>query len=305
VPADIPKLTPQPLQTPSAEPAVNPLQFSHPDYSAQGPLAVQKLPKLEHTCIRCFPACQINKCLLRVDVWYPKGGLAIGQPPPYPLAIFSSGFLVSSELYQSYARRLTSWGYTVMLYDKMETAVDPVDDELSASFITVRASTRPPQCQMQCSHLTSLCIRIASCLLNIIIIGSSSMMSGLIKNQMNWNQQSSTRQASACPLRREICVCLQELIDWAASDPILKQVADSRRVYLLGHSRGAKVATLAAVRDTRVAAVCLVDPVDNTVYAPLGPGFPSAATALRNIPDTRFLPVAIVGTPAPQHTLCL
>jgi pimeloyl-ACP methyl ester carboxylesterase len=98
---------------------------------------------------------------------------------------------------------------------------------------------------------------------------------------------------------------MQELIDWAASDPILKQVADSRRVYLLGHSRGAKVATLAAVRDTRVAAVCLVDPVDNTVYAPLGPGFPSAATALRNIPDTRFLPVAIVGTPAPQRTPCL
>lgn len=80
----------------------------------------------------------MNKCLLRVDVWYPKGGVAIGQAPPYPLAIFSSGFLVSSDQYQSYARRLTSWGYAVMLYDKMETAVDPVDDELSAAFITVR-----------------------------------------------------------------------------------------------------------------------------------------------------------------------
>jgi pimeloyl-ACP methyl ester carboxylesterase len=88
---------------------------------------------------------------------------------------------------------------------------------------------------------------------------------------------------------------MQELIDWAGADPILKQVADPRRVYLVGHSRGAKVASLAAARDTRVAAVCLVDPVDNTVYAPLGPGFPSAAAALRNLPPSRALPVAIVG----------
>jgi hypothetical protein len=74
-----------------------------------------------------------------------------------------------------------------MLYDKMETAVDPVDDELSASFITVRASTHPPQCQMLCSHQTSLSICVASCLLNIFIIGTFSMVSGLIKNQMSWN----------------------------------------------------------------------------------------------------------------------
>jgi hypothetical protein len=126
------------LQAPAGGLGISSAHINLPDYTAPGPLAVQKLPKLEHTCIRCFPACQMNKCLLRVDVWYPKGGHAIGQAPPYPLAIFSSGFLVSSELYQSYARRLTSWGYTVMLYDKMETAVDPVDDELSASFVTVR-----------------------------------------------------------------------------------------------------------------------------------------------------------------------
>ena len=36
--------------------------------------------------------------------------------------------------------------------------------------------------------------------------------------------------------------------------------------------QGAKLSVLAAVRDPRVKAVALLDPVDNTVYAPLGPG---------------------------------
>lgn len=36
--------------------------------------------------------------------------------------------------------------------------------------------------------------------------------------------------------------------------------------------QGAKLSILAAVKDPRVKAVCLLDPVDNTVYAPVGPG---------------------------------
>lgn len=111
-----------------------------PDYTTMGPFQAQRLPKLEHTCSQCFPACQTNKCLLRTEVWYPKGGAALGLAPPYPLAIFSSGFMVSSEVYQSYAQVLASWGYTVILYDKTESAVDAIDDELSARFISVRPS---------------------------------------------------------------------------------------------------------------------------------------------------------------------
>ena len=40
--------------------------------------------------------------------------------PPYPLAIFSGGFLVPAARYLSYAEHLASWGYVVLLYDKVE-----------------------------------------------------------------------------------------------------------------------------------------------------------------------------------------
>jgi hypothetical protein len=55
------------------------------------------------------------------------------------------------------------------------------------------------------------------------------------------------------------------------------------------------VAALAAAADPRAGALCLIDPVDNTIYAPLGPGYPSATAALRSVPQNRDLPVAVVG----------
>lgn len=57
--------------------------------------------------------------------------------------------------------------------------------------------------------------------------------------------------------------------------------------------QGAKVSVLAAGLDPRVSALCLIDPVDNTAWAPLGPGFPSAVQALREFGSKK---VSILGS---------
>ncbi|CAG9462582.1 unnamed protein product [Pedinophyceae sp. YPF-701] len=178
-----------------------------PDYTREGPLEAIRLPRLEHTASSCFPDCIGAQCILRADVTYPKGGVVYGVGPPYPLAIITGGFLVGAEAYQSYAERLATWGYTAITYDKVETVNDPLNDEVSARFIS-------------------------------------------------------------------------EIIDWAATDRSLSKICDASRVYLVGHSRGGKLSALAALTDDRVRAMCAIDPVDSTVYAPVGPGYPSATQAM-------------------------
>ncbi|GJP59222.1 hypothetical protein CLOP_g9913 [Closterium sp. NIES-67] len=94
------------------------------------------------------------------------------------------------------------------------------------------------------------------------------------------------------PLDDIICArFITELINWAGTSHVLRRIADNTRVYLCGHSRGAKVSVLAAAMDPRVLSLGLVDPVDNTIYAPLAPGYPSAVAAMR------------AGTSAIEHLL--
>ena len=82
---------------------------------------------------------------------------------------------------------------------------------------------------------------------------------------------------------------IREIIDWASINPLMQRISDTEAVYLIGttlvflaghessnctvgHSRGGKLSVLTAASDQRVRSLCLIDPVDNTVYAPLGPG---------------------------------
>jgi dienelactone hydrolase len=79
----------------------------------------------------------------------------------------------------SLPHRLASWGYVAILYDKIETVTDNLDD-------------------VTCTAL------------------------------------------------------LRELIDWSGKDRTLSQLADTSRVFLIGHSRGGKISALAAAEDPRV-----------------------------------------------------
>jgi alpha-beta hydrolase superfamily lysophospholipase len=143
--------------------------------------------------------------------------------------VFTAGFLVDAEQYASYARRLCSWGYVVVQYNKRENvAGNALDDVVSAAMI-------------------------------------------------------------------------RDLIGWAQSDVLLGQLVDTAGenergagVYLVGHSRGGKISTLEALEDSRVRAACLLDPVDNTVYAPLGAGFPSALAAMRERDSAQNTPPLLV-----------
>lgn len=57
-------------------PVATPVQF--PNYALPGPFTPATLPPLEHTCTACFPLCQENRCVERLQVVYPRGGSTVG-----------------------------------------------------------------------------------------------------------------------------------------------------------------------------------------------------------------------------------
>ena len=64
-------------------------------------------------------------------------------------------------------------------------------------------------------------------------------------------------------------------------------------VLLIGHSRGMKISALESLFDERVKCLALVDPVDNTQYAPLDLVFPQRSWEWRaTIEKKKFGPLS-------------
>ncbi len=68
-------LQPSVLEDSEAQPSNPP---TNADYTSPGPFRVVRLPRLEHTCHKLFPQCLGTQCLLRIDVFCPKGGSSFG-----------------------------------------------------------------------------------------------------------------------------------------------------------------------------------------------------------------------------------
>lgn len=49
-----------------------------PNYARPGPFSPVRLPPLEHTCASCFPLCSDNRCQVKLQVVYPRGGTTVG-----------------------------------------------------------------------------------------------------------------------------------------------------------------------------------------------------------------------------------
>lgn len=87
------------------------------------------------------------------------------------------------------------------------------------------------------------------------------------------------------------------LIDWARAQGesgMLRGLVDASRVVAAGHSRGGKVAALAATRDARILAVVGLDPVDAPPPLQMpSDAYPLASARLRAL--DREVPIAVIG----------
>jgi pimeloyl-ACP methyl ester carboxylesterase len=87
------------------------------------------------------------------------------------------------------------------------------------------------------------------------------------------------------------------LVDWARAQGeagMLRGQVDATRVFAAGHSRGGKVAALAATRDPRIVGVVGLDPVDSPPpFQSPSESFPLASAALRAL--TREVPMVVIG----------
>ncbi|WIA38246.1 hypothetical protein OEZ86_001587 [Tetradesmus obliquus] len=217
----------------------------------QGPQPVTTLPVLK-VPLGASPIDPSMPLELQLEVLTPQSGSAC------PVVIFTPGFLLNSSLYRSYAQRLASWGYTVLLWDLS----DVLDDTLTVAYMK------------QVGALVAVVPVILPYALGytVLLWYLSNVLFGTLT-----------------------VAYMKQVIDMCGSDPRLRQYCNCSKLLLMGHSRGAKLSCLIAEQEPRVQGLCLIDPVDNSSFGPQGVGYPSSLPSLQAAASSRQLPVLIIG----------
>lgn len=95
-----------------------------PRFTSKGPYTFTTLPVL-NVPLGPSPSDPTTPLELQLEVLTPQ------SRSPCPVVVFSAGFLINSSMYRSYAAKLASWGYTVVLWDLSEV----LDDTLTCAFM--------------------------------------------------------------------------------------------------------------------------------------------------------------------------
>ena len=206
---------------------------------------------------------------------------------------------------RSYAERLASWGYTVVMWDAVQQALDPISGWIGRLPISHPASP-PPQAPAGVAWppLPPLAPHLSPSHCRRALRGLHPRGGGLGHNRPAAEAaggHGSSVPGGAQPGRQGA----------SAGEPPpgikARQRSPHGTLTAPGYPRYApaqpatplplpQVSTLAAAADPRVKALFLIDPVDVTQWAPESSDFPSAAAALRRLGGARPLPLAVVGS---------
>lgn len=85
------------------------------DFAGPGPFGVGSM-SMNNVMLPTSTGCTGNDCRVNISITTPTGMVA-GRSAPFPVAVISNGFQISSSQYQSYAIRLARWGYVVLRWD--------------------------------------------------------------------------------------------------------------------------------------------------------------------------------------------
>eukprot|EP00466_Bigelowiella_natans_P015990 jgi/Bigna1/127605/aug1.4_g2313 len=224
----------------------------------------------------------------------------------FPVVVIAPGFLLKATQYQTYAKKLASFGYVVVCYDiPSETIGRTLDDVNHYRLIPQILNFIEKNNQgFSGSFRRKITPFHTSCNTNDDTArgGGECLDSGRRKVVV---PKPNHVDAAIMPLGPELeddeispftsefgLPSPRPALTFETSKDL--NLADTSRVMLAGHSRGGKLAVLASEEDHRVKSLFLIDPVDNTIYAPVSERFPSAVASLKRRKGIQ-LPVAVVG----------